>query len=121
MNQTKKTGIALMIWGIIVVTIFILLTVFGFTYKNKTKDYKDLEEKLVEAEKKYVDAKFLYPDDKNTIKTNAEVLIKEGFLENTKVKDETCDGYATIQKNGMSFEYKGYVKCKNYKTKGYEK
>ena len=78
MNHLKHYGI---IWGIVVVGIFVLLTVFGFMYKDKSKAYKELEEKLVSAEKKYVDAKFLYPEENNTLKTSASELITSGFME----------------------------------------
>ncbi len=118
MNNMKKVSI---VWGIVVIIVFGLLTAFGFFYKNKSKVYKDLEEKLVQAEEKYVDAKFLYPDGNETLKTSADLLISEGYLENLKVNDEECKGYATVHKNGVAYEYKGFVSCQNYKTKGYEK
>lgn len=118
MNKMKKMYF---VWGIIIVALFLILILFGFVYKNKSSDYKILEQKLVEAEKKYIDAKFLYPQDNKELKVTADILMKNGYLEELKVNNEDCDGYATIQKNGTVFEYKGYVACKNYKTKGYEK
>lgn len=118
MKKMKKVYI---IWGVIVVLVFALLTAFGFMYKNKSTIYKDLENRLVDAEKKYVDAKFLYPNNGEPLKITAKEMMDAGFLESMKLESETCEGYAVIQKNGTVFEYKGYVKCKNYTTKGYEK
>lgn len=116
MNHLKHYGI---IWGIVVVGIFVLLTVFGFMYKDKSKAYKELEEKLVSAEKKYVDAKFLYPEENNTLKTSASELITSGFMEELKINDEVCDGYVIVSHDTTVFTYKGYVSCSHYKTKGY--
>lgn len=116
MEKMQKTYY---IWGIIVVLIFALLTVFGFVYKNKTNVYKELENKLVEAQKKYIDNKFLYPEDDKEFKVKAETLIENGFLDNLNIENDECSGYASIKKNGMVYEYFGYVSCKNYKTRGF--
>lgn len=118
MNKMKKLSI---IWGMIIIGLFILLTLFGILYKNKANVYKDLEKKLVEAEKKYADAHFAYPEKGNVLKTNAEDLIKETFLDNLEIEGDSCTGYATVTYNSTVFEYKGYVKCGKYTTKGYEK
>ncbi len=118
MNKMTKVYI---IWGVIVVFIFVLLTIFGFIYKNKSAIYKDLENRLVDAEKKYVDAKFLYPNNGEPLKISAEEMMDNGYLESMEIDDETCDGYAVIQKNGTVYEYKGFIKCNSYTTKGYEK
>lgn len=117
MNKMKKMYV---IWGVVVVIIFGLLTAFGFLYKNKSEAYKILEEKLVTAEKKYADAKFLYPQNSELVKVSAQEMIEYGALDSLEYDGTTCDGYATIQKKGTVFEYKGYVSCENYKTKGYE-
>lgn len=117
MNKMKKMYT---VWGVIVVLVFVLLTVFGFLYKNKSGEYKTLEEKLVTAEKKYADAKFLYPQNNETVKVTAKEMMEYGALDALEHDGETCDGYATIQKKGTVYEFKGYVSCRNYKTKGYE-
>ncbi len=109
------------VWGIVVVVIFSLLTAFGFLYKNKTNVYKNLEEKLVAAEKKYADAKFLYPQNGETVKVTAQEMIEYGAMDSFEVEEDACEGYATIQKNGTVYDFKGYVSCNNYTTKGYEK
>ncbi len=107
------------VWGIVVVLIFVCLTVLGFVYKDKSSVYKELEQKLVEAQKKYIDNKFLYPQDDKEFKVKSTTLIENGFLDDLKVGDEECSGYASIKKKGAVYEYFGYVSCKNYKTKGY--
>ena len=117
MEKMKKLSV---IWGVIVISLFALLTTFGMMYKNKTKGYKELENKLAEAEKKYADAHFAYPET-GIVKTDAHTLIKEGYLDHLKLNDSECTGYATVGHDSVAFEFKGYVKCENYTTKGYEK
>lgn len=107
------------IWGIVVLLIFVFLTLFGFMYKDKSNVYKELELKIVEAEKKYIDSRFLYPTDEKEFKVNVKTLIDNGFLDNIDINNDTCEGYASIKKNGAVYEYYGYISCKNYKTKGY--
>ncbi len=116
----KKMKYMSVVWGLVVVGIFVLLTFFGFLYKNKTKDYKLLEEKLVEAEKKYADQKFLYPNEGEIIKTSLKELQEAGLIEEFNVLDVACDGYVVLSHQGLVYDYKGYVHCGNYKTKGYE-
>lgn len=118
MKNMKKLWI---VWGTIAVIIFGILTAFGLVYKNKSKDYKELEKKLVEAEKKYADAHFAYPETGDILKTDAKTLIEEGYLDNLKINEEECVGYAIVSHTSTVFDYKGYISCNNYKTKGYEK
>lgn len=118
MNKMKKMYV---VWGMLVVGLFILLTIIGVLYKNKTKVYKELETKLVQAEKRYVDEKFLYPEQNTSLKTTVSTLIENGYLDALEVNGESCDGYAVISKKSTVFDYKGFIKCSNYQTKGYEK
>jgi len=119
LKQMKKISY---IWGFLLVLLVVGLTIIGFIYKNKSSDYKKLEDQLVESAKKYVDAKFLYPDDKASMKISFEDMKNDGFIEELKKDDENvCDGYVLVSNNGMVFQYKGFVKCPKYTTKDYEK
>ncbi len=117
MDKMRKYSI---IWGIMLFLIVALLTTYGFIYKKKTSVYKDLEAKLVDAEKKYVDAQFLYPDKNETLKTTSEELISNGYLDELKIKDQECLGYVVVNFEDSVYQYKGYISCAKYKTKGYE-
>lgn len=116
MNKVKKYYI---IWVILVVIIIAILTTFGFIYKNKTKKYRDLEEKIVEVSKKYVEAKFLYPEKGENIKVNLNDLKDNNLIDDFSVDSKPCDGYAVISIENTVYNYKGYIKCDNYTTKGY--
>ncbi len=118
-KDMKKFKYLSVVWGMVVVTIFILLTIVGFAYKKNTSIYKEWEDKIKDATTKYVDAQFLYPDSKDPLKIEASTLIEEGYLDNIVINDEECLGYGTVTYNGMVYEYKGYVKCSNYTTKDY--
>lgn len=109
------------VWGVFLVLLVVLLTIFGFAYKGKASDYKKLEENLVERAKKYVEAKFLYPDEKGSVKITLNEMMQDGFAEALKKDDDNCDGYALLSYDGFVYQYKGFIKCTNYTTKGYEK
>ncbi len=116
MNKMKQMYI---LWGMLVIGLFILLLIFGFSYKGKVAKYKELEEKIVEAEMRYVDENFLYPNQGDVLKTNASLLIEKGYLDSLDIEQENCSGYAEVKKDKTVFSYKAYIKCNNYKTKGY--
>ena len=109
------------VWGGFLVVLVVLLTAFGFLYKNKSNEYKKLEELLVDGAKKYVDARFLYPDENQSVKITYSEMKENGFVDELKKDEDTCDGYVIVKSNGTVFTYKGYVSCPSYTTKDYEK
>lgn len=119
MNLKQMNRISV-VWGVLLGAIVVLLTIFGFLYKNKSSEYKKLEEELVNKAEKYVESKFLYPDDKSSVKITYEELKNEGVMDSLKKDDDECDGYVTLTYDGHVYKYKGYVKCSKYTTKGYE-
>lgn len=118
MNIKQMNRISV-IWGVFLVIIVVILTVFGFVYKSKTSEYKKLEEELVNAAEKYVETKFLYPEEKQTVKVTFDELKDNQILKELKKDDESCDGYVTLTYDGHVYKYKGYVKCPKYTTKDY--
>jgi len=117
----KKNNMLLVIWGIIVVALVGLLTTLGFMLKGKDEKYEKIEKRLVKATSSYVDNKFLYPEGNEELKILTKDLIENEFLkvEELKVNNDTCTGYVMLKKD-MVYEYKAYIKCKNYTTKGYK-
>lgn len=120
MNNMEKMQRYSILWGIILLLIVGLLTIFGFVYKSKATVYKELEEKIVESAKKYVDAKFLYPEKGDSIKITSEELLETEFLDALEKEEEECKGYVEVYKDGTVYKYKGYVSCPNYQTKSYK-
>lgn len=118
MDTLKKMRVISILWGMILITLFLLVTIFGIFYKNKTKLYIKEEEKLVDACRSYVDANKLYSDKKLNISFNE--LKEAGFINELSVESDDCDGYVIV-KNKESMEYKSYIKCGKYATGGYSK
>ncbi len=109
------------IWGIVLVLLVTGLTAIGFLYKNKSKDYKEMENKLVNFAEKYVEAKFLYPEENQSLRITLDDLKSNDYLEELKKDDDVCDGYVVVSHDGFVYHYKGFVKCPKYTTKNYEK
>ncbi len=116
----KKTKILFEVWAFIVVVLICLLTVLGFMLNNRSKDYKKLEDKLVENAEKYVDVNFLYPSEGQELKVTKKELKDAGLLDNLEYKKDVCEGYVIVTKDKV-YNYKAYIKCDKYTTKGYKK
>ena len=116
----KRMKLLSFLWGLILFSIFGLLTAFGIIYNNKNKIYKDMEGSLVNATKKYVEISFAYPKEKEKLRVDYTTLKENKLIDDLKVDKDKCNGYAIVQKNNIAYEYKGYVKCKDYTTKNYE-
>jgi len=114
----KKMKIIYIIWAVIVVIIIGLLTVLGFMYQKKLEPYKELEFNLKEAAEKYVELEFLYPEAGDTLIIKAEDMINKEIMNELVYQKETCDGYVKLTYNGV-YNYKSFIKCDNYVTKGY--
>ena len=116
MDELKKISI---IWGLILLIIFSVLTFFGIKWKNKMKPYFDLESTLVEKTKSYYEQGHTYPTGDEIVKVTYAELKENNVYSDLKINDSECDGYVTVKSNG-AIEYKGYIKCPDYTTKGYE-
>lgn len=118
LKQMKRISI---VWGLLLVLIVIGLTAVGFLYKSKSSDYKKLESELVNLAEKYVEAKFLYPEGNESLKITLDELKEEGYLQELKKDEDTCDGYVILSHKDFAYDYKGYIKCSKYTTKDYKK
>lgn len=109
----------LITWICVAIVLVAGLTILGFTITKKNKPYKNLEKKLTEAAEYYAG---VYPDilSSNNIKITNEELIDHKYSETLTVNNEKCDGYVVVEKNMGAFNYKAYIKCDNYETKGYK-
>ena len=114
----KRLKIIYIIWAIFVIIILGLITLLGIEYNKKLKPYIEAEKKLVNYTQKYVELKFIYPEEGEKLKITLEDLKKEELLEDLSVNNNSCDGYVAVSKKGV-YKYKAYIKCDNYKTKGY--
>ncbi len=117
MDKMRKISI---IWGSILVLLFIALTIFGIAIKNKDKGYKELENKMVEATKKYVELNFLYPQGEDKVKVTDEELKGEKLIDELEYNNDKCEGYVLVYLDTMVYKYDAYIKCDNYVTDGFK-
>ena len=109
----------MVIWLILIVILVGGLTVIGLKIKNDNKEYKTLEKKMTDVAKAY------YGEKPNLLKNNETISLQDlsdydKTLTN-KINDEECTGYVKTTSNMGIFDYKAYIKCNEYTTKGYVK
>ena len=122
MNRRLKRNL-LIIAGVFVL-LFIILLIFGGN-KNDTQrlNYVQIEQKLVDASKKYLEKTELFPQEQaDTVIVSSEVLISNNYIKSfdKMTKDTNCFGQVTIQKSGESYNYMPYLICDNYRTKTFK-
>lgn len=104
------------VWGTVMFILVAGLTFVGFYYKKKAASYQELETVLVDKASEYLEKHTEVDLNVEEIKITKADLIDEGYLDSLEKDGQYCDGYVLIRDN----EYKGYVKCDSYTTKGYE-
>ena len=105
------------VWTITLIIIIGGLTVIGFKIKENKID-NIMEKSLVEETEKYLGLYTnLYPTLGNFTKITYEELVDKEY---TPVLDKGCTGYVIVKNTNMGFTYKGYIKCPEYVTEGYE-
>lgn len=113
----KKTSVLLIILSILIVC---TLTFIGLNLKKQNKPYVDLEETLKFKAESMIGANPSLIKELNSKITLAS-LKENGYEVDTKVNDDTCEGYVLIEKEGQVLKYNPYIKCQKYETKGYTK
>lgn len=118
MNKLRFTWI---LWGIILIVIIAALILMSTAKQKKIKPYKEAEETIESASKKYVEINGWYPEKGDKTKVIFSELIEKNLIKEVIIeeKNDKCDGYVLISNNGV-IEYKAYMKCQNYQTHGYE-
>lgn len=119
MDVLKRMRMISMIWGMLLIGLFLIVTIFGVSYKKKVKLYEEQENKLLEACRKYVDTNKLYPST-SSLKITLDELKESGFMHIISVGSDECDGYVVVE-NDDSIVYQSYIKCGKYSTNGYSK
>lgn len=108
----KKIAI---VWGIIIICIFGLLTFYGLKFKE-IKNYKFLEMNMKTYAKKYVKEMENFKYTKS-FKITLDEIKNKYAEENFVIKKEECTGYVKVSKNIFGLKYIPYIECNNYKTK----
>lgn len=109
-----KNKALLIIWLILLIGIFTLLSIIGFKHKDNIKNYHEYEEKLVAAAKEYTNHNKKYPKKGTSIKITTTKLIKEGYIKKKDVV-KGCSGYISVEYSEF-IDYIPNLKCKYYKS-----
>lgn len=105
--------------GFLVILLTLTLTVIGLNLKKNNKDYKELESKLEQAAIGYYGEKPGLLSNNGTI-DSVELISYDSSI-NMVINDDTCVGYVKTTSNMGIYDYKAYISCGNYVTKGYDK
>ena len=108
------------IWGVLLVLIFILLTSFGLQWKVKTKGYLELETNIVDATKSYYEKDHSYPGEGESAYISLNDLKEDNIIDSLTYNDDECDGFVIVKHENV-ITYTGYIKCNNYTSKDYAK
>jgi len=106
-------------WGVILVAIFCLFTIFSINVSKRLNEYHSLENYFAEKVSEYNSENNIYPETIEVLSVNLEDAIAKGIISELRVNDDTCDGYVNIS-NDFVVTYTPYIKCKNYVTEGYD-
>lgn len=120
MNRLRRMKIISIIWGMFLVTLFIVITAFAFKFKNNSKKYLELANEFSKKAQKYVEDNNLYPEKDSILKISRNDLIDNNYLEKLEIDDDKCDGFVIVN-NKEIYEYKAYLKCDKYISAKYEK
>ncbi len=90
--------------------------------KKPIVSYPSLVEKMENATKKYIEKYYENKLGVDTLYIRVSQLKSEGLLDNLKDTDgNDCSGYVAVYLDSEEkIEYDGYLKCKKYKSTGYE-
>ena len=108
------------LWGILLIIVFGVLTFFGLQWKAKTSGYFALETKIVDATKSYYTKDHSYPEEGNSVYITLDNLKEDNIIDDLSYNDDECDGFVIV-KHDKVITYTGYIKCHNYKSKDYDK
>ena len=106
-------------WIFVIGVLMLALLVIGYNTSNKNKEYKAREQDMIEQASSYLTKNDINLSVGESLKLDQKRLIDSGLLQSNKVKDDECDGYVKITRNQSGYDYRAYIKCKNYTTEDY--
>lgn len=126
----KKRILILIIFIMTIIIILSIYTIFNFNIAKAKERYSEIKETFEEAVIWNLDAtgdskRHCEENITKEITITADLLISNGYLKKEDMLDidgkSYCDGYAkTFAAEDCGIDYKLYIKCNDYKTKGYK-
>lgn len=124
----------MMIISVMIVAVIVTMFIYNKNFKTlfegdtekdslptETYNYEKAETDLEVAAKEYYSDNF----DKEKVgeiplmTITSNTLTSKNYLKDFKANDHVCTGYVHIKNNDGKITYEPYVKCGDYKTKGY--
>ena len=109
-----KNKVLLIIWFILLIGIFTLLSIIGFKHKDDVASYREYEDVLVNAAREYTIHNKTYPKKGSRLSIKIDDLIKDGFV-NKKDIVKGCTGNIIVKYDKV-IDYIPNLKCKYYKS-----
>lgn len=120
MSSLKKMKVISIMWGMILFGLLLVITIFGFMFKKKSKPYYELGNELVSVVRDYVVETNLLPHNNETIKITFDDLNKNNYMDELKVNDDSCEGYVLVTNKKGEYIYKPYLKCEKFISAKYK-
>jgi len=110
----------------LIITMFVyqkdIKTLFSGSVEENKKTYHDLELELKVAAQKYQNVNYQGNiESTETIVLPYKLLKENKYIDKiTDIKNSSeCDGYVKFIRHQAQIDYEPYIKCSNYKTKGF--
>lgn len=126
----KRKILILIIFVVIVIIILSIYMTFNFNIAKEKERYSEIKEAFEKAAIWNLDAtgnskRHCEENITKEMTITADHLINNGYLKKEDMLDidgkSYCDGYAkTFAVKDCGIDYKIYIKCNEYKTKGYK-
>jgi hypothetical protein len=106
-------------WIFIIGGLLLSLVFIGLNINRENKEYRALENDMVEAAQKYIINNSVELANGESIKLQDDILLRSEVLKSMKTKDDECTGYVKVKNTGSKLDAKAYIKCKGYTSQDY--
>lgn len=103
-------------WLTITSMLILSLLFIGLNVEKHNKEYKTLENDLVEAAAVYIKTKDVDIKTNESKKISIDMLIEENVIKSDQKDKLKCDGYVIVKKKINKLDFSPYIKCDEYET-----
>ena len=103
-------------WLTITSMLILSLLFIGLNVEKHNKEYKTLENDLVEAADVYIKTKDVDIKANESKKISMDMLVEENIIKSDQKDKLKCDGYVIVKKKINKLDFSPYIKCDEYET-----
>ena len=103
-------------WVTITSMLILALLFIGINVEKHNKEYKTLENDLVEATDVYIQTNDIEINLNESKKIVMDTLIEENLIKSNLKDKLKCDGYVIVKKKINKLDFNPYIKCEDYET-----